>query len=105
MDNDGGTTRIKALWEAVKTLGYEDDTEVQSVYGAILDAYALARFEKWQLDEDGETKELKRCIREGDWVAGWHHPRVQEKYGYLAVSSAAPRLSSRETGRLRYGGL
>lgn len=105
LDNDGGTTRIKALWEAGQTLGYEYDSEVQSVYGAILDEYALVRFEKWQLDEDGETKELERCIREGDWVAGWDHPRVQEKYGYLAVSGAAPRLSYRETGHLRHGGL
>lgn len=105
LDNDGGTTRIKALWEAEETLSYEDDTEVQSVYGTILDEYVLARFEKWQLDEDGETKELERCIREGDWIAGWDHPRVQEKYGHLAVSSAAPRLSYRETGRLRHGGV
>ena len=75
------------------------------MYGAVLDEYALTRFEKWQLDADGGTKELERWIREGDWVAEWDHPRVQEKYGYLAVSSAAPRLSYRERGRLRHRGV
>ena len=104
-DNDGGTTRIKALWEAGQTLGYEYDSEVQSVYRAIRGEYALVRFEKWQLDADGETKELERCIRAGNWVAEWDHSRLQEKYGYLAVSSAAPRLSYRETGHLRHGGV
>lgn len=97
-------TRIRALWEAGETLGYEDDPEVQAVYEAILDRYALGPFEKWQLDEDGETKELKRCIKEGDWTAGWDHLRVEKNYGHWDVSSTAPHLSYGETGRLRHGG-
>lgn len=88
LDNDGGTTRIKALLEADEVLGYEDDLAVQAEYGHVLDEYAVARFEKWQLDEDGKTEELERCLKAGVYVAGWNHSRVQEKYCYLAASSA-----------------
>lgn len=71
IDNDGEITRIKALWEGGQVLRYEDDPAVQAVYGDVLDDYAIARFEKWQLDEDEGTKELERRLRAGEYVAGW----------------------------------
>lgn len=39
-------------------LGYEDDTAVQAEFGHVLDDYAVARFEKWELDEDAGPENL-----------------------------------------------